>query len=208
MTPARARPFRGGCRICTVVGALLLVSSPAAGQVPLRSWGIRGTFGGTIQGDIYFGGQVNFRVDRFVALIEIGALGQKSSLQEVRNELHSYVEYTELATLGLMASFLFGYDDLEPGPFAAAGIGVGAIRLNWRESSSTDTSLGERLQNGGSQSTAEGTSAGLVFEGGVGYAMGGGVDARLTVPVIWSPDPPGGARSTFPAVAMSLGLRF
>ena len=173
------------------------------------SFGIRGGIGTDISGGIAYGGSVNYQLPQGTNALEIGIMGFGGSFEEeTEEEINTYVETTDLLVFALMANYLLNYSPDRSGVYVLAGVGVGAVIVEWEERSDTDTSLGTPLPNGGSKQSDDGSAGGSIVSVGVGMSAGNGFDLRVEVPVIITFSAPGEAASVIPTFTLTAGLRF
>ncbi len=193
--------------LCVAALGLLCTGASSAGQSP--QIGIRGGVGTDVNLGLAYGAGVNFLLDVNGKALELGILLFGGSFEETSdNGYNTYDETTDILVFGLMANYLINYAPGESGLFFVAGIGLGAISVAWEERSDTDVSLGTRLPGGGSMQSVDGSSAGTVFNLGVGGSFKNGIDVRAEVPVILAFAPPGGAASVVPTAIATIGYRF
>lgn len=193
--------------LCTAILGLLCASASSAGQSPRI--GIRGGVGTDVNLGLAYGAGVNFLLDVDGNAVELGILLFGGSFDETSdNGYNIYEEKTDLFVFGLMANYLINYVPRESGLFFVAGIGLGAISVAWEERSATDTSLGPPLPGGGSMQSADGSTAGVVFNLGAGGSFRNGIDIRAEVPVILAFGAPGDASSVIPTAIATIGYRF
>ncbi len=181
--------------------------SPVLAEAEEDRIGIRAGVGTDISLGLGFGGGINYYfVDE---QIEIGAeLYIHSSTEESSEYGNTYEESTDLLALALFANYLFGYSRDEGGLYALAGMGLAYLSVEWEESSPTDTSLGTPLPGGGSSQSADGSTAGLILNPGVGISFPVGVDVRLCAPLIVPFGAPGDTSVVIPTLTLTLGYRF
>ena len=193
--------------LCMASVGLLCAGASGAGQSPRI--GIRGGFGTDINLGLAYGAGVNFLFDAGNSGVELGILLFGGSFEETSdNGFNTYDETTDIFVFGLMANYLINYTPREPGVFFVVGFGLGAISVEWEERSDTDTSLGTQLPGGGSMQSEDGSTAGTVFNLGVGGSFKNGIDIRAELPVILAFGAPGEASSVIPTAIATIGYRF
>jgi hypothetical protein len=169
--------------------------------------GLRVGAGTDITGGIAYGLGINYLTEFDSQPVELGIVLYSGNFEEETEEFHTYKETTDVFVFGALANFLFRYNPQKPGVYYVAGIGIGAISVDWEEKSATDTSLGTPLANGGSKQSADGSAAGSILNFGIGTTFSGGFDLRLEIPIIISFDSPGESSSVVPTLTLSAGLR-
>ena len=173
------------------------------------SFGIRGGIGTDISGGLAYGGSVNYMIPSGNNALEVGAMIFGSSFEETtEEEINTYEETTDLFVVAVMANYLLNYSPDKSGLFVLAGVGLGAVTVEWEERSDTDTSLGTPLPNGGSKQAEDGSAGGSIINIGAGFSAGNGFDMRVELPVIVIFSAPGEAASVAPALTLTAGFRF
>ena len=140
--------------------------------------------------------------------LEFGPDFYYSKSKETTIESNEYTETTELTLFAVRVNRLVGYTPGKQGTFYIFGTGAAAVSVYWQEESPTDTSLGTPCCGGGSKHDAEGTGFAMIFNVGVGKALGGGRDVRLEFPILVSFAQYGGASSFIPTMTVSAGMNF
>jgi hypothetical protein len=141
--------------------------------------------------------------------LELGALVFSShSREETTIGSHEYIESTDILVIGITGNYLIGYMPAKSSTFFVAGGGLGIINVNWEEKSSTDTSLGEYLDGGGSKMSNDGSAAGLILNLGAGKSFSETFDMRFEIPIIIITDAPGDASSFVPTFTLTGGFAF
>ena len=193
--------------LCMAAIGLLCTSASSAGQSPRI--GIRGGVGTDVNLGLAYGAGVNFLLDARGNAIELGILLFGGSFEETSDiGIYTYEETTDLFVFGLMANYLINYAPRESSLFFVVGMGLGAISVAWEEKSAKDTSLGTPLPGGGSMQSVDGSTAGTIFNLGVGGSFKNGVDVRAEVPVILAFGAPGDASAVIPTAIATIGYRF
>jgi len=150
------------------------------------SVGIRAGIGTDIQGGIAYGLQLNYTLFTLPNAIEMGLAIYGGHFEEDSNNgFNDYHEETDILVIAAMVNYLFRYSMEQSSVYFLAGGGVGAVSVEWTESSDTDTSLGPPLPGGGSSQSEEGTVAGLLLNFGLGYRFTENFDLRAQVPVLF-----------------------
>ncbi len=187
----------------------LILTGTANAQEKTGGVGIRFGIGTDIQGGIAYGGQLNYTLFQNLNAIELGLVvfGGKFE-EESNNGYNDYFEETNILVIGAIVNYLFRYDMSVGGPYIAVGAGVGAVSVEWEESSPTDESLGPPLPGGGSMQSEEGTVAGMIINLGLGYRFTELFDLRLQVPtiIVSAGDERDGA--VIPTITVTAGLSF
>lgn len=193
----------------TLMTCVVLLSSGAAyGQKP-GAVGVRAGIGTDIEGGIAYGAQVNYTLFQNTNAFELGlaVFGGKYE-EESNNGFNDYFEETNLFVFGVIANYLFRYAMELEGPFLLAGVGVGAVSVEWEESSPTDESLGPPLPGGGSKQTDEGTAAGMILNVGLGYRFTELFDLRVQVPTFFISESDARESKVIPTLTLTAGLSF
>ena len=187
---------------------IFLIATTASGQTTPKM-GIRGGIGTDINLGLAYGLGGNYVMIYPDNSLELGVLIFGGSFKEESDEgSHTYEEETNITVFGFMANYLIGYVPLRPGRYFVAGIGLASISVEWEERSDTDESLGTYLPGGGSMQSADGSSAGMVFNLGIGSSFTSGFDIRVELPVIMTFSAPGEAAGVVPTLIVTLGYRF
>lgn len=173
-----------------------------------ESPGIRVGVGTDITGGVAYGAQLEYVVDNGPNAFELALAFFGGNFEEDSNNgYNDYHEETKVLVVGAMANYLFRYVQ-RGGPYFVSGVGVGAVSVEWEETSPTDTSLGPPLPGGGSSQSEDGTTAGFVVNFGIGYRLSQTLDLRAQVPTFFfggGEERDGGVVPTF---TLALGLRF
>jgi hypothetical protein len=186
----------------------IIAGGDAYGQ-PLQGVGVRAGIGTDIHLGIAYGAEVNYTKEINFNALELGLAFFGGSFDEETDEgIHTYNEETTIFVVAALANYLFMYSLEKPGPYFVAGVGVGAISVEWEERSSTDTSLGPLLPGGGSMQSEEGSSAGTIVNFGIGHRFSENLDVRGQVPTLFIPSAPGDATSVVPTFTLTVGYRF
>ena len=172
------------------------------------SFGLRGGIGTDISGGIAYGAAINYLFPTVNHPFEVGLSIYGGSFEETSEEFHTYVETTDIFVIGVLGNYLIDYQPGRQGMFFVTGVGIGAISMEWEETSKTDESLGTPLPGGGSKQDAEGSGAGMLLNLGIGYQMQGNFDVRFEIPIFVVFDAPAGASSFIPTFTLTAGLRF
>jgi hypothetical protein len=192
------------------IGLLLTAAavSSATAQTQVGRVGVRGGAGTDVSLGVAYGAGVNYLITTGNNSFEPGLLffGGKFS-EDSTSGSHTYTEDTKVFVFALMGNFLFNYSPDRSSTFFVLGFGLGAMSVDWTESSPTDTSLGAPLPGGGSTHSDDGTAAGSIFNVGFGRSFGR-MDVRAEVPVLLTFAPPGGASSVVPTFIVTGGYRF
>ncbi|GMT49857.1 MAG: hypothetical protein IEMM0008_1396 [bacterium] len=192
-----------------IISLAVIVSVSTVNAIETGSIGIRGGIGTDVNLGLAFGGGINYKIPLGRDSLEVGAVFFGASFDETTTEYsNTYNETTDVYVFGVMANYLFGYNPKEVNVFFLAGIGLAIIKVKWVESSPTDTSLGTPLAGGGSQQSAEGTTAGVLTNIGIGLTLSKGFDIRAEVPIIIIPGPAGGANAVIPTFMLTAGYSF
>jgi hypothetical protein len=194
--------------VFTLICLLPFVTGVAKAEKP-GAVGIRFGVGTDIEGGLAYGGQLNYTLFQNTNAIELGlAFFGGSFEEESNNGFNDYFETTDILVIGAIVNYLFRYDMSVGGPYIAAGVGVGAVSVEWEEKSPTDTSLGPPLPGGGSMQSEEGTVAGMILNPGLGYRFTELFDLRVQVPtiIVSAGDERDGA--VIPTLTVTAGLSF
>lgn len=188
------------------MGVLLAVGFFANAEGLTDGLGFRGGAGADITfSGVAAGAGVN---KLFLDQFEAGLVFYYGSFQtSSSNSVNTYVEKTQVIALAAQLNYLYGYNRDKGGFYLVAGVGLAYLGINWEESSPTDTSLGTLLPGGGSKQTFDGSVGGTILTLGAGYAIGGGLDVRLEVPLVISFSQAGGASTLIPLFTLTAGYR-
>lgn len=189
-----------------MIGVLLAVGFSASAEGLADGLGFRGGVGA----DITFSGvAVGAGVNKlFLDQFEGGLVFYYGSFQETSsNGVNTYLDKTQVIALAAQVNYLYGYNRDRGGFYLLAGVGIAYLGINWEESSPTDTSLGTPLPGGGSKQTFEGSVGGTILALGAGYAIAGGLDVRLEVPIVIAFSSAGGASTIIPLFTLTAGYR-
>lgn len=189
-----------------VVSMLLALALSASAQSPLDSIGVRGGIGADFTFDgIAFGGGIN---KLFMDQFEVGLVFYYGSFQQISsNGVNTYVDTTQTTAVAASVNYLYGYHRNQGGFYLLGGVGIGYLGVNWEESSSTDPTLGTLLPGGGSKEDFGGGAGGALVSLGAGYAIPGGLDVRLEVPLLIAFSQTGGASTVLPMLTITAGYR-
>jgi hypothetical protein len=191
-----------------LLAILLIGVSATIGQTGPRV-GLRAGVGTDIDLGLAYGAGGNYLLTFPKNSLELGILLFGGSFEETSDEgIHTYEETTDIFVFGAVANYLIGYQPDMTGTFFVVGTGLASVSVDWEERSDTDVSLGTPLPGGGSMQSADGSSAGSVFNLGIGQAFAGGFDIRFEVPVILTFSAPGEASSVVPTFIFTAGYRF
>lgn len=185
-----------------------LQDSQSGNQSGMNTFGIRAGIGTDISGGIAYGAAINYLIPTQNHPFEVGLSLYGGSFEETTEELHTYVETTDIFVIAVLGNYLINYRPGRQGMFFVSGVGFGSISVEWEESSSTDISLGTPLPGGGSKQTADGSGAGMLLNLGIGYQMQNNFDVRFEVPVFVIFGAPEGASGFIPTFTLTAGLRF
>ncbi|MFQ5510314.1 MAG: outer membrane beta-barrel protein [Candidatus Krumholzibacteriia bacterium] len=171
--------------------------------------GLRGGIGTDISGGLAFGAEINYTRALGFNGVELSLAFFGGSFDESTNEgIHTYDETTDIFVVGAIANYLFLYSLEKPGPYFVAGVGVGAISVDWEERSLTDTSLGTALPGGGSMQAEDATSGGTIVNFGIGHRFTEQLDVRAQIPTFFVFSAPGEATAVVPTFTATVGYRF
>jgi hypothetical protein len=177
------------------------------GETP--RFGIRGGVGTDINLGLAYGAGGNILLNPAGTSLEIGVLVFGGSFKETTDEgINTYKETTDILVFGVLGNYLLGYTPNKAGIFGVLGFGLGVINVQWEERSDTDVSLGPLLPGGGSMQSADGSTAGTVFNLGIGGSFKSGLDLRAEIPVIVPFSPPGKSAGVVPTAIGTIGYRF
>ena len=180
-----------------VAGLLLLIAPRASAADQL---GLRGGVGTDPSLGLAYSAGASWLVAPGVQNpVEIGVdlfyAHSRSSSFENDNE---YIEETWLTLLAVRADILFGYSPEQPGLYQVAGFGVAAGSVEWEETSEDDPTA---------DSFFEGTASATVLDLGLGYVLGGGLDLRVSAPILFFLGETGGAAAVVPTLTATATLR-
>jgi hypothetical protein len=196
-------------RIGLILAFIGIAYVDAAHAQKVGSVGVRLGIGTDIEGGIAYGAQLNYTLFQDQNAFELGlAVFGGSFDEESNNGFNNYYEETNILVIGAMANYLFRYALELPGPYFVAGIGVGAISVEWEERSDTDVSLGTPLPGGGSMQSEDGTTAGLVLNFGIGHRFNETFDLRAQVPTFFISATDVRDGKVVPTITLTLGLNF
>jgi hypothetical protein len=170
--------------------------------------GIRGGIGTDVSGGLVFGGSLNYLLPTYSNPFELGFVVFTGRFEETTEDVHTYLEQTEILVFGLFGNYLINYNQRSNGLFFLVGTGIGYIEVALEESSETDESLGPLLPGGGSRQFEEASAFGFIFDLGFGYKFSNNIDARFEAPVFIITSSPGETSSVVPTFVFSLGVRF
>lgn len=194
------------CKSCLAISLLLAVAAWAGAEGPTDNMGFRGGVGA----DITFSGvAIGAGVNKlFLEQLEVGLVFYYGSFKESSNNgVNTYNDTTQVIALAAQANYLYGYNRDKGGFYLVGGVGLAYLGINWEESSPTDTSLGTLLPGGGSKQTRDGSVGGTILTLGAGYAIAGGLDVRLEVPLVITFSTVGGASTLIPLFTLTAGYR-
>ena len=171
--------------------------------------GVRLGIGTDITGGIAYGAQLNYTLNQNPNAFEVGLAVFGGKFEESSEEGgNTYDEETNILVIGAMANYLFRHALELSGPYFVAGIGVGAISVEWEERSSTDTSLGPPLPGGGSMQSDDATAAGLILNFGIGHRFNELFDLRFQVPTFFISGTDNRNGKTVPTFTLTAGFLF
>ncbi len=120
----------------------LVLSNVAVAQ-STGNVGIRIGVGTDIEGGLAYGSQLSYILNQGVNAFELGLAVFGGKYEETSNNgYNDYFEETKLLVFGALANYLIRYSLDVTSPYFVAGVGVGAVSVEWEERSDTDTSLG------------------------------------------------------------------
>jgi hypothetical protein len=191
-----------GIAVCSTSYAQTQTEKPGA-------IGVRFGLGTDISGGIAYGAQLNYTLFQLPNAIEMGlALYGGKFEEESDNGFNVYKEETTVFVFAAMVNYLFLYSRDPSGVHFLAGVGVGAVSVEWEERSDTDSSLGTPLPGGGSMQSEEGTTAGLLLNFGLGYRFTELFDLRAQVPVLFVSGGEERDGKVVPMITVTAGLTF
>ena len=171
--------------------------------------GLRLGVGTDVSGGLAYGVELTYTKGLGGSSFELSLGGFGGRFNETTVEaIHTYEEQTDILVIAVLANYLLLYSPQKSGAYFVAGVGVGAIFVEWEERSLTDTSLGTPLPGGGSMQSEDGSSAGSIVNLGVGFRFSQTFDIRGQVPTFFIFSAPGEASSVVPTFTVSLGFRF
>jgi hypothetical protein len=194
-----------------VCAAMVCAANAASAQNAEKAGlvGVRLGIGTDITGGIAYGAQLNYTLDQNPNAFELGLAVYGGKFEESTDEgMHTYDEETSIFVIGAMANYLFRHALELSGPYFLAGIGVGAMSVEWEERSTTDTSLGTPLPGGGSMQDDDGTAAGLILNFGIGHRFNERLDLRFQVPTFFISGSDDRDGKTVPTFTLTAGLFF
>lgn len=195
-----------GCLAVLVAGPLQAQEAAEAEKPGV--FGIRLGIGTDIQGGIAYGGQVNYTLFKANNAFELGLGVFGGKFEETSdNGFNIYEEETTIFVIGAIGNYLFNWSMEKSGPYFVAGLGVGAVSVEWEERSPTDTSLGTPLPGGGSMQSEEGSGAGIIINFGIGHRFSENFDLRAQIPTFFF-DAPGDASGVVPTITVTAGFNF
>jgi hypothetical protein len=164
------------------LGLALSIAGPLEAQGVGRL-GIRGGVGIDRTGQTVYVGQVDLidvgtthSVE--LALTAFGARLEEAPLGMIANVPHEYEELTYVEGVAVIGSLLLGHARRERWPYLAAGVGAGALHVDWRLSSPSDPRLGNSRPGGGSYFEESVVKLGGVLQFGVGLRLRERFDVR------------------------------
>jgi hypothetical protein len=189
----------------------ITVGNPASAQEAGKpgTVGIRFGVGTDIEGGLAYGAQLNYTLNQNRNGLELGLAVYGGSFEEESdNGFNVYKEETSILVVGAIANYLFRWAMALSGPYFLAGIGVGAISVEWEERSDTDSSLGTPLPGGGSMQSEEGSTAGVILNFGIGYRFTQLFDLRAQVPTFFISGGDERDGKVVPTITITAGLNF
>ncbi len=203
------RSQRFGLVLICLVTCLGTAAGNTASAEKAGAVGIRAGVGTDIEGGLAYGAQLNYTLFQGPNAFELGlaVFGGKFE-EESSNGYNDYFEETNLLVFGALANYLFRYAMELEGPYFAAGIGVGAISVEWEERSPTDISLGTPTPDGGSMQSEDATAAGLILNFGIGYRLTEQFDLRAQVPTFFISGSDDRDGKVIPTITLTLGFNF
>lgn len=185
-----------------------LTPLPASAQI-VEGPGLRVGVGTDISLGIAFGGELNYLKDAGGNMVELGiTVFRGNSEEESNNGFNDYFEETTLVVGAATVNYLFLDPDELSEPYLLAGVGFGAVSVEWEERSPTDTSLGTPLPGGGSSQAEDGVVGGTILNLGLGKRFSENLDLRIQAPTFFIFDAPGEAASVVPTLTVTAGFRF
>ena len=192
-----SREFLG---LVAVLG--LALPSTAQSQVS-RQLEFRGGSGISTTGKLSFAGQIGLNENEGsnsveLALVGYGTSSSKTTFSEIDDPVTSQ---TDVIGGGIAANLLLNHGLEVTGPYFVVGAGVGLFMVDWARTSSTDSTVDSsqfrtasgdlpRFWRSGkppdwsrkSQNEVSGTSAGSMFNLGIGQRFGRSLDLRIQAP--------------------------
>jgi len=188
---------------CLTLSLVAVASAQKPGGV-----GVRFGIGTDITGGIAYGGQLNYTLYQNLNAFELGLALFGGKFEESSEEYgNTYDETTKIFVIGAMANYLFRYSMDLSGPYFVAGVGVGAISVEWEERSQGDFSLGTPIP-GGSMQSDDGTTAGLIINVGIGHRFTEMFDLRFQVPTFFISGTDYRDGKTVPTFTLTAGFLF
>jgi hypothetical protein len=184
-------------------------AATAAGAI-----GIRLGAGADITGGVAYGGQLDYTMEQTDNALELGLafFGGKftedsdNGYEPGSSAYNEYHEETTVVVIAAIANYLIRYAAAS-GPYFVVGAGVGAVSVEWTETSATDTTLGPRWGTGSKQSE-DGTAAGGIINFGIGHRLSDRFDLRLQVPTFFISGGEERDGGIVPTVTLTAGLKF
>lgn len=189
----------------------ILVGSTAYAQDAAKpgTVGIRFGVGTDIEGGVALGGQLNYTLNQKSNGIELALAVYGGTFEEESdNGFNVYKEETKILVIGAVANYLYRWAMDMSGPYFLAGVGFGAISVEWEERSETDSSLGTPLPGGGSMQSEEGSAGGMILNFGLGYRFTALFDLRAQVPTFFVPGGDERDGKVIPTITITAGLNF
>jgi len=188
---------------------LVMAGTAVAQEVKPGTIGVRAGIGTDISGGIAYGIQLGYTMNQLPNGLEMGlALFGGKFEEDSNNGFNDYHEETTVFVIGAMVNYLFRWGIEMKGPYFLAGVGVGAVSVEWTESSPTDTSLGPPLPGGGSSQSEEGTTGGLILNFGIGGRFNEKFDLRFQVPTMFIGGGDERDGAVVPMFMLTAGLQF
>ncbi len=195
--------------IILTLTALLIAADSVCAQESPGVAGARIGAGTDITGGVAYGAQLDYTLFQNPNAFELGfALFGGTFEEDSDNGFNEYHEETTVVVFAAIANYLFRYSPESEGPYFVAGAGVGAVSVEWEESSATDTSLGTALPGGGSKQSEDGTTSGLILNFGIGTRLNDSFDLRLQVPTFFISAGDQRDSAVVPTVTATLGIKF
>ena len=171
--------------------------------------GVRAGVGTDINLGLAYGAEVNYAkyLGRDAFELALGLYAGHSE-EESDEGIHTYTEETDVMVIAALVDYLFMYSLDEPGPYFVAGLGFGAVSVEWEERSDTDISLGTLLPGGGSMQSDDGSAGGTIVNFGIGHRFNEQLDIRAQLPTFFIFSAPGGASSVVPTFTITVVYRF
>ena len=213
----RMRSISAGCSFLLAFATLGLSTAQAQmtsfdpnEPVPRGALGVHGAIGTDVELGLGFGVGATYLLPGSLPVrIEVGGQLFFAHSEYTDTEgIHDYTETTDLQVFAVRVNALWNYTPWTPGLYYILGTGAAGVYVDWEERSPTDTSLGTPLDNGGSKHQADGADGAVIANAGIGYTFGGGLDARLELPILIFARGVGEAAGIAPTVTASAGFRF